>query len=487
MTIISSIHSNDVQDTIEIMHLVERIQVKTSPDFSKICYKSKNLYNKANYVLRHYFFLIRESHALVEEWLKKVTNYLISSPREFDKVCRISEKYLKKIDKRLEKKPEKSDWSWFFNSKLRISYTRLEKLMKLSPEYMEMPAQSAQQVLMKLVTNWESYCKSTIEYYESKKQLPPKEFKKKYSNKPSIPSYKKKNGEITAYFTNQQAKISDGYLVFPGHTRNPRSPRWLPPIKTRFRGKFSLVEIVPQGGVYIIGIVYKKEKEYFELDPDRVKSMDLGVRNIITMVDNIGSRPIIIKGGVVKSINQYFNKRRSKLVSAKDKQKYKHWTRRLMKLSLIRYNKLNNIFHILSKNVIQHCIHNNIGTIVIGYNIGWKQNSNMGKRNNQNFVSIPFLSLINKVKYKAELIGIKVILEEENYTSQCSFLDGEEICWHSTYKGKRVKGLFYTAKGHVINADVNAAYNIMKKALPEAISENGIEDAVMHPRCLKWF
>jgi putative transposase len=179
-------------------------------------------------------------------------------------------------------------------------------------------------------------------------------------------------------------------------------------------------------------------------------------------------------------------------MSAKDRQGYTHWTRKLTKLSLVRYNKLHDVFHKLSRNFVEHCAENDIGTLVIGYNATWKQEVNMGKRNNQNFVSIPFLMLIDKIQYKAELIGIHVILQEESYTSKCSFLDREDIGWHHQYKGLRLdhlkkRGLFRASDGRIINADINAALNIMRKAIPNVKFAKGIEDIVLRPRCVSWY
>jgi putative transposase len=175
-------------------------------------------------------------------------------------------------------------------------------------------------------------------------------------------------------------------------------------------------------------------------------------------------------------------------MSIKDKQKNKCWTKKLHKLDLTRYNKMEDKFHKLSKNLVRYWINNDIGTVVIGYNQQWKQKSNIGKKNNQNFVGIPFWSLIKKIMYKAYLVGIDVYLETEPYTSKCSFLDNETIEKHDTYLGKRIsRGLFRASDGRIINADVNAAFNIMRKAFPRAISADGIEDLVLHPQRVSWF
>jgi putative transposase len=475
-------------NNLESIHLVERIQANLSPELSNICHLAKNMYNTANYIMRHYFFLMRESPILATEWLETICNHLVSDSNDFERIVIVTKTYMEQIQKETRKNQEKSNWDWFFQYDLRISYFQLEKILKFSPDYRAMPAQSAQQTLKKVIHDWASYREKIIKYYEKRKKMPPREFKKKYPNRPNIPKYKKKEGETIAYFTNQQCRIKEGILTFPGHTQNSKSKRWIPDVKTRFRGQFSHVEIVPKGVAYIIGIIYKKNKSNCGLNGDRVASLDLGIRNIVTMADNIGSTPRVIKGGVVKSINQFFNKERARLMSMKDKQGYKHWTMRLKRLSLNRFNKLHDAFHKLSKNIIQYCIHNNIGTIVIGYNINWKQYSNMGKRNNQNFVSIPFWKLISNIQYKAELVGIDVILIEESYTSKCSFLDGETIGKHRKYKGKRIqRGLFRASDGRIINADMNAAYNIMKKAIPKVKFADGIEGIVLHPQRANWY
>ena len=122
----------------------------------------------------------------------------------------------------------------------------------------------------------------------------------------------------------------------------------------------------------------------------------------------------------------------------------------------------------------------NVGKIVIGKNQGWKQEADIGKRNNQQFVSFPHARLIEMIQYKAKELGIEVILQEEAHTSKCSFLDYETIEHHEKYVGVRNRGIFKTANGNLINADVNGAYNIMVKAIPNAFKA-GREDTQLHP------
>ncbi|MHB1492777.1 MAG: IS200/IS605 family accessory protein TnpB-related protein [Thermoplasmataceae archaeon] len=125
-----------------------------------------------------------------------------------------------------------------------------------------------------------------------------------------------------------------------------------------------------------------------------------------------------------------------------------------------------------------------IDTIVIGHSNGWKQEASMGKKNNQNFVQIPFNILIQQIRYKAEEAGIMVLVQDESHTSKCSFLDRERIEHHDSYAGKRTgRGVFRSAKGILIHGDLNAVYNIITKAIPEAFA-NGIEGIGLYPRSL---
>ena len=142
------------------------------------------------------------------------------------------------------------------------------------------------------------------------------------------------------------------------------------------------------------------------------------------------------------------------------------------------------VMHKISNAVIAYARTNEIDTIVIGHNNGWKQSVDIGKKNNQNFVQIPFNMLINQIYYKGQEHNINVIIQEESYTSKCSFLDNETIEEHETYLGKRIKrGIFKSSNGTLIHADLQASYNIMKKAIPEAFA-NGIEGIGLYPGSL---
>ena len=342
-----------------------------------------------------------------------------------------------------------------------------------SDNYTLLPSQTANRVLYTLDKSWKAFFKAIKDW-----KIAPD----KYQAKPNPPCYKHKNGEHILIFTPQQVKIKNSYLLFQKMTG-------IAPVKTRLGDdtKLKEVRIIPKGTGYICEIVYEKEVESLNLNPDNVAGIDLGVRNIVTMANNIGEQPIVIKGGFVKSMNQYYNKRRSELQSTYDLQGIKTGSK--MRVLIEKHNqKIKDAMHKISRFIIDWCIRHDIGTLVIGHNDNWKQKVNLGKKNNQNFVSIPYHTLIHDLTYKGGEVGIKVIEQEEAHTSKCSFLDGESIEHHAKYVGKRIKrGIFRSANGVLINADVQGALNIIKKAIPKAFSKENvdeIEGVGLHPlRC----
>jgi IS605 OrfB family transposase len=346
----------------------------------------------------------------------------------------------------------------------------LNKELKESENYKSLPAQTAQQILRLLDKSWKSFFKAIREY---------KDRPEKFKVRPNLPKYKKKDGEHILVLTNQQCKIrEDGSLKFPKLVGLD--------VKTRLDKETNLreVRIIPKGIGYIVEIVYEREVNPEDLDENKIAGIDLGVRNLVAEGNNIGEKPIVVKGGICKSINQFYNKEMGRIQRIYESQGIK--TGKKSKKLFNKHNrKIKDHLHKVSRFIVDYCSQNDIGTLVIGNNEDWKQNANIGKRNNQNFVQIPFSLLINQIKYKAEEKGINVILQEESHTSKCSFLDDEYIEHHEKYVGKRFKrGLFRSAKGIIINADVQGAYNIIKKAIPKAfarVEADEIEGVGLHP------
>ena len=344
-----------------------------------------------------------------------------------------------------------------------VRYGDLDKMLKQEGEesenYTALPAQTAQQILKLVDKAWLSFFRAIKEWKKS-----PEKFKEK----PNPPRYKKKNGEHILVFTNQQCKIEEGVVKFPKKMGIE--------VKTRLPDDTNLreVRILPQGVGYVCEIVYEKEveiKEKRNKEEQRVVGIDLGAKNIITMCNNIGKKPIVVRddGTGIKSINQFYHKRKAELQSIYDRQGIKYGDK-MRRLELKRGKKVHDYLHKLSRFIVDWCVEHEIGTIFFGYNEGWKQNVNIGRRNNQTFTQIPFMEIIHKTAYKAEEKGIKVKEQEESHTSKCSFLDNEPIEQREEYVGKRkTRSFFRSASGKIIHADVNAGYNIIEKANPGAI------------------
>lgn len=359
----------------------------------------------------------------------------------------------------------------FFASGKWTRYNVLAGSLKTSENFKYINAQTGQQILKVLDRSWKSFFKSIKEYAKHPE---------KFLGRPKLPGYKEKNGEFMLVFTNQQVRIDKGNIIFP-------KTLGIDNIKTRLEDDIKIREarIIPKGTGYVLEIIYEKSVEPEYPDKERIAGIDFGLRNIITMANNIGEQPIVIKGDVIKSINQYYNKRRSKLQSIYDKQKIKSGTA-MLALTENRNRKIKDAMHKISRYIVNWCVDHKIGTIVIGHNDNWKQEANLGKKNNQNFVSIPYYILQNQITYKSEETGMNVKEQDESHTSKCSFLDNESIEHHDKYLGIRIRrGLFRSAKGILINADVQGALNIIRKAFSNAFPQgnaDGIEGVGLHPK-----
>ena len=279
----------------------------------------------------------------------------------------------------------------------------------------------------------------------------------KFRGRPRIPSYKKKDELNCLIYTYVDASLQkDG-------TINLRRDIKLP-IHTNLKS-FQQIRLVPKTGYIQVEIIYNKEINDTNLDKTRAIGIDLGLNNLMAITSNIGNISNLVNGRPLKSINQYYNKKKAHLMSLLEKGKLKS-SKRLRRLEMKRTCKIKDYLHKTSRRVVELMEQNNIGTCFIGHNKDWKQEINIGSRNNQNFVSIPYGLLINLLRYKIEEKGGQLIELNESYTSKCSFLDNEEIRKHESYKGKRVKrGLFLSGSNKALNADINGSLNILKRGI----------------------
>ena len=363
--------------------------------------------------------------------------------------------------------------TYFKNDRTYLTYPTLQKQFQdeNQHDYRSMSIKAAQQTMRMVDQNFRSFFMAIKDY----KQNP-----KKYKGKPKIPKYlDTEKGRFLVTYTSQEVSklwLKKGYIVLVK----------LKGIKIKTKvSEIDQVRIVPKVGYIVVEVVYTKPGKNIKPDNGRYASIDLGIDNLATVTSNVDKHvPFVISGKKVKSINHYYNKRRAYLQSGIPKDKPYKTTKRIRRLCRNREFKINDYLHKASRYIVNHLVSENINTLIVGNNKGWKQDTNIGKVNNQNFVSIPYYKFISMLSYKCEMEGISFYTITEEYTSKCSFLDNEEIGKHDQYMGKRIKrGLYQSSNGTLINADVNGSYNILKKCKPNAFA-NGILGVVVHPYVL---
>ncbi|MTJ17181.1 MULTISPECIES: RNA-guided endonuclease TnpB family protein [unclassified Dolichospermum] len=380
--------------------------------------------------------------------------------REIDRLCFLS-KNLYNVANYLIRQS-------FFKTGEILNYNQTQKLLQSQFDYKNLPAKVSQQILMILDKNWKAFFQAQKAYQENPS---------KFLGKPKLPKYKhKENGRNLLVYTIQALskpflckgliKLSQTEIVFPTQAK-----------------KIAQVRIIPKLNHYVIEVIYHQEEKPKQVDNKRIASIDLGLNNLATVTFNqAGLIPFLINGRPLKSINHFFNKKKAELQAILKTTTSK----RLQNLCIKRNFKVDDYLHKASRYLINKLVELNIGTLVIGKNEGWKQELNIGSKNNQNFTQIPHTRFIEQLTYKAELEGISVIITEESYTSKSSFLDQDVLPTYKkgenhSFSGKRIKrGLYKSAQGILVNADVNGSLNILRKAIPNAFAD-GIKGIVVSP------
>ena len=401
---------------------IECIEVPYTPTLSKLCHQVKNLYNRAN-------FLIKSS---------------INKQNRF------------------------------------LSYYELNSLIKTEECYKFLPAHTAQHTLKFLVRNWRAY-------FQAKKEW--KNNPEKFFSEPKTPKYKSREGEGVAIISNQQARIRNGWLILP------KKVGFYYKTRLTVRTNLKEVRIVPRHVGYTLELIYEKTIPKKRISRTRKGGLDLGVVNLVTFVDNLGNKPIVVKdqGNGIKSIIQFFQKKQKQLLEIYVQQQKKNlkqkknliYGKSYFRLRENYRRKLKNALHNLTRYLVNLWVERDLHEVVIGYNPKWKQQPNLRRKTTQIFISIPYMKIINHLKYKGEEQGIHVDITPENHTSKCSFLDNEYPQHKIKYLGKRsTRGLFISSQGHKLNSDVNAAYNILIKSDPKALPKRnvkGVGGYVMYP------
>lgn len=322
-----------------------------------------------------------------------------------------------------------------------------------------MHSQAAQQILRTVTESFKSFYSLIKAYLEGK-----------ITDRPRIPNYRKKGGMATVSYPKQALKLKEGQIRIPlGNT----CKRWfgidsfyIPMPRNINFADIKELRILPRNKCFYFEFVYNKVIDKLELKQENVLGIDPGLTNWLTCVSNVGTS-FIIDGKQVKSMNRWYNKKVSTL---KDNKPHGFWSKKLAAITEKRNRQMRDGINKAAKIVINHCLENNIGTIVFGWNKGNKNQIELGKKNNSEFVPIPTARLKNRISQLCEQYGIGFVETEESYTSQSSFLDGDYLPKYGAKptdwkpSGKRTKrGLYRTANNFYINADANACANIIRK------------------------
>ena len=371
-------------------------------------------------------------------------------------------KYLSHIAKNLTNEAIYNIRQYYFNKKKYLSYNENYKMLKNSENYKKLNSNMAQQILKEVDGSFKSFF-GLLKLAKNGQ----------YKGKIKLPNYLDKDGFTTLVIG--FVRLKDDMLVVPYSNSFRKTHKEitvkLPPI---LKGKkIKEIRIIPKqhSRYFEVQYTYEVEEVQRELNKENALGIDLGIDDLCTCVTNTGAS-FIIDGRKLKSINQYYNKTNAKLQSIKDKQKIEHITLRQKRIARKRNNRIEDYLSKAARIIINYCLNNDIGKIVLGYNEDFQRNSNIGSINNQNFVNIPYGKLRDKLIYLCKLYGIEFKLQEESYTSKASFFDGDEIPIYDkenpqeyVFSGKRIKrGLYQTSTGKLINADCNGALNILRKS-----------------------
>ena len=353
---------------------------------------------------------------------------------------------------------------YYFTEGEFLKYEKNYTLLKNSPNYKSLNSNMAQQILKEVDGSFKSF----FGLLKLVKQG-------KYTFKDcKLPHYLPKDGYTTLVIGFVRLDGNKLILPFSNSFKKLHKPVeiTIPPVL--LDKKVKEIRIIPKANARFFEIQYIYEVECVQrnLNKNNALALDLGINNLVTAVSSNG-KSFIIDGKKLKSINQWFNKENARLQSIKDKQYYgKKTTNRQKAIARDRNNKVNDYMSKAARRVIDYCIANDVGTLIVGYNETFQRSSHIGKQNNQNFVNIPYGQLRGKLEYLCELNGIVFVKQEESYTSKSSFWDKDDIPVYNAdnpkeyqFSGNRIyRGLYKTANGKTFNADVNGALNIMRKS-----------------------
>lgn len=351
-------------------------------------------------------------------------------------------------------------WRQAFVKNEKIKNSEIYSKIKNTKEFKCLPQNVSAQIFIQFTKEINSFFQALKSFYKNPL---------KFMGKPKLPKYKDSiKGRYLLIYNSRVLPTKnfkkDGKLRFTQLSLQ---------IPTKIKPK--QVRIIPKNKEFVVELIYEKQEKPIIVS-NNYAGLDLGVNNLGALSFNIGAG-VIINGKPIKSVNQFFNKKKSILQKLSKKQT----SNKILKLTNKRNKKIKDYLHKSSRFIVNQLVSKNVSTLVVGKNEMWKQDTKMGRRNNQNFVNIPHAEFVEMIRYKCALEGIAVIITEESYTSKCSFIDFEKIQNHTQYLGHRVKrGLFISKEGKKINADLNGSLNILRKVFPNCFT-NGIEGLLVSP------
>ncbi len=363
-----------------------------------------------------------------------------------------------------------------------VPYADLFHRLKQHDCYRALPRKVSNSILMQLHHNWLSFFEAMKAYREDPSP---------FTGRPKLPGYKDKDkGRFLLIYDKQalgkRAFRKTGKLI----------PSGLPiEIATRVTDwkRIAQVRIVPRLDGYMVEVVYEQEEQQAQGDSTLVAALDLGVNVLAALTSTkAGFVPRLISGKPLKSLNQHYNKQRAQ-AQRRLSHEHRFTSRHLDRLTTKRNRRVDSYLHTASRRIIDLLMEEGIATLVIGKNPLWKQEVNLGRKTNQQFVQIPHARFIDQLTYKATLVGIKVVIQEESYTSKASFLDSDPLPTYQAhpaekpiFSGTRIARSWYRASdGTIIHADINGSLNILRKSNSDLLQlGRGVAGTAVSPRRL---
>lgn len=459
----------------EISYTVVKLNVKNyefKSYLENMAFASNNLTNVVIYYCRQWFFYTQNLY-YIENDIKDFKFHQYDSEKIDDLIHHMylyNQQLLQKNKKPIDFVKHGLD-TYFLQYYLNVINQSDYKCKDLS-------SQTSQQIVKKITQTFKAFKSSLFDYFKHKE---------KYKAKPKLPKYKKKKSMSGFYFTNQDCIIKNNQIKFP-------KTKLKLPFTYDYKGRHIRTEVIRRYNNFELRLVFEQDPKPKLKETDVVAAIDLGVNNLVAITTNKG-QSLLVKDKSLKSINQFANKEITRIHSAQTTLKPNSEvvsSKQLMKVYQKRNRRIEHFMYCTTSIVLKFCLKNNVSKLVIGKNKEWKQEIKLKKKDKQNFIQIPFNSLISKIKEKLNCYGIEVLEQEESYTSKASTLDFDKIpiyngkSANTKFSGRRVKrGLYKTKQGILINADLNGALNIMRKAFPKIDFETNDLKYLQNPKIIK--